>query len=90
MMVLGKILKIKELTMSESTSFVVGIVLVLITGIGCGTYYNHHKTEAMKSNIESAIVKGIDPIAVRCAYEHADNVCVAYAVSHGKMETAKK
>ena len=90
MMVLGKILKIKELTMNETISFVVGVVLVLITGIGCATYYNHHKTEAMKSNIESAIVKGIDPIAVRCAYERGDNVCIAYAISHGKVENAKK
>jgi hypothetical protein len=90
MMVLGKILKIKELTMNETISFVVGGVLVLITGIGCATYYNHHKTEAMKSNIESAIVKGIDPIAVRCAYERGDNVCIAYAISHGKAENSKK
>ena len=88
MMVLGKFLKFKELIMNESMSFIIGIVLVLVTGIICGTYYNHHKTEAMKSNIDSAIVKGIDPIAVRCAYETADNVCIAYAISHGKMESA--
>jgi hypothetical protein len=90
MMVLGKFLKFKELIMNESTSFVIGAVLVLITAIGCATYYEHHKTEAMKSNIESAIVKGIDPIAVRCAYERSDNVCIAYAISHGKAENAKK
>ena len=41
----------------------------------------------MKSNIESAIVKGIDPLAVRCAYEHGDNVCIAYAISHGKIDS---
>ena len=76
--------------MNESTSFVIGAVLVLITAIGCATYYEHHKTEAMKSNIESAIVKGIDPIAVRCAYERGDNVCIAYAISHGKAENSKK
>ena len=76
--------------MNESTSFIIGVVLVCITGIGCATYYNHHKTEAMKSNIESAIVKGIDPIAVRCAYEHSDNVCIAYSISHGKAESSKK
>jgi hypothetical protein len=90
MMVLGKILKFKGMIMNETISFVVGGVLVLITGICCATYYNHHKTEAMKSNIDSAIVKGIDPIAVRCAYERGDNVCIAYAISHGKAESAKK
>jgi hypothetical protein len=35
----------------------------------------------MKSNIESAIVKGIDPIAVKCAYGKADPVCIVYAAS---------
>ena len=45
--------------MNDRMTFIVGIVLVLVTGIICGTYYNHHKTEAMKSNIDSAIVKGI-------------------------------
>jgi hypothetical protein len=90
MMVLGKILKIKDMIMNERISLVVGAVLVLITAICCATYYEHHKTEAMKSNIESAIVKGIDPIAVRCAYERSDNVCIAYSISHGKTESAKK
>lgn len=90
MMVLGKLKKFKELIMNETTSFIIGAVLVCITGIGCATYYNHHKTEAMKSNIESAIVKGIDPVAVRCAYEHSDSVCIAYAISHGKAESVKK
>ena len=42
------------------------------------TYYNVKRDEAMKSNIESAIVKGIDPIAVKCAYGHADTVCALY------------
>lgn len=70
----------------ENLAFIVGFVLVAITAIVCATYYNYHKTESMKSNIESAIVKGIDPLAVRCAYEHGDNVCIAYAISHGKMD----
>jgi len=87
MMVLGKI---KELIMSESMSFVVGTVLIAITGMCCATYYNLHKTNAMKSNIESAIVKGIDPVSVRCAYESSDSVCIAYAASHGKVDITPK
>jgi hypothetical protein len=90
MMVLGKILKIKELIMSETMSFVIGTVLIAITGMCCATYYNLHKTDAMKSNIESAIVKGIDPVSVRCAYESSDSVCVAYAASHGKVDITPK
>jgi hypothetical protein len=71
----------------ESLAFIIGVVLIAVTAIGCATYYNYHKTNSMKSNIESAIVKGIDPLAVRCAYEHGDNVCIAYAISHGKMDS---
>lgn len=71
----------------ESLAFIIGMVLVIITVTVCVTYYNLNKTAAMKSNIDSAIVKGIDPLAVRCAYEYGDNVCIAYAISHGKMES---
>jgi len=76
--------------MNERISITIGTVLVAITAIGCATYYFHNKTAAMKSNIESAIVKGIDPIAVRCAYDRSDTICIAYAISHGKVESAKK
>ena len=45
--------------------------------------YNVQRDASMKSNIESAIVKGIDPIAVRCAYSNErDVVCVAYGATH--------
>ena len=74
-------------TNTENLAFIIGSVLVVITGIACTTYYQHYKIESMKSNIESAIVKGIDPLAVRCAYEQGDNVCVAYAISHGKVDS---
>jgi len=62
-------------------SVIIGIVLVLITAIGCATYYNIKKDESLRSSIESAIVKGIDPMAVRCAYGHSDPVCMVYAAS---------
>jgi hypothetical protein len=36
----------------------------------------------MSRNIENGIVKGVDPVAVRCAYSREnDNICVAYAVA---------
>ena len=60
---------------------IVGVVLVVITAISCVTYYNIKKDESLKSSIESAIVKGIDPMAVRCAYGHSDSVCLVYASS---------
>jgi len=69
----------------DSIAFIVGIVLVLITGSGCLTFYNYHQNQSMKSNIESAIVKGIDPVSVRCAYSSSnDQMCLAWAMAHGK------
>jgi len=64
--------------------FIISVLIGVMTMVLSITYYHYHQLEAMKSNIESAIVKGIDPIAVRCAYAQSnDVVCVAYASSHG-------
>ena len=63
----------------EVMSLIVGSVLVIVTGIVCLTYYHVKKDESVRSSIESAIVKGIDPMSVRCAYGATDTVCVAYA-----------
>ena len=82
MMDLGKL---KEFVMNDKV-FIISVLLGVMTLILSVTYYQYHQLEAMKSNIESAIVKGIDPIAVRCAYAQSnDVVCVAYASSHGSV-----
>lgn len=62
---------------------VAGMISVLSIVFGIA-YYNIQRDAAMKSNIESAIVKGIDPIAVKCAYGYADNVCVVYAATRDR------
>lgn len=79
-----------ELRNRESLAFIIGTTTVIITAIICITFYNYFETQAIKSNIESAIVKGIDPVAVKCAYSLSDNVCVAYAVAHGQNQPARK
>ena len=62
--------------------FIISILIAIVTLIGSVTYYQHAEMQAIKSNVESAIVKGIDPVAVRCAYANSsDVVCVAYAAS---------
>ena len=72
--------------MSDKTSLHVGLCLVIMTALICLTYYYDNQNKAIKSNIESAIVKGIDPVAVRCAYaKNNDNVCIAYAIAVGGM-----
>lgn len=65
----------------EIVSSVIGAVIVIATLIASVTYYNIKKDEAIKSSVESAIVKGIDPMAVRCAYGATDSVCLVYAAS---------
>jgi len=66
---------------SEVISLIVAITIAIITLVTGVTYYHTQRDLAMKSNIESAIVKGIDPIAVKCAYGYSDNVCVVYAAN---------
>ena len=74
----------------DGIALIVGATMVIITALACATFYNYTQTQAIKSNIESAIVKGIDPVAVKCAYAHSDNVCVAYAISHGFSNSNSK
>jgi len=74
----------------DKLGFIVGLTLIIMTAIICLTFYNYHQTTAIKSNIESAIVKGIDPVAVKCAYSSGDVMCVAYAVAHGQGNIPSK
>jgi hypothetical protein len=79
MMDLGKL---KEFVMNDKI-FTISLLIAVVTLIGSVTFYQHAQLQAIKSNVESAIVKGIDPIAVRCAYAtERDVVCVAYGASH--------
>jgi len=79
MMVLGKI---KGIIMNNNV-FVSCVTLALVTLIGSATFYQYSELKSVERNVESAIVKGIDPVAVRCAYaSQSDVVCVAYASSH--------
>ena len=79
MMALGKL---KEIIMNDNV-FVSCVTLALVTLIGSVTFYQYSELKSVERNVESAIVKGIDPVAVRCAYANqSDVVCVAYAASH--------
>jgi hypothetical protein len=74
--------KLKGIIMNDRV-FTISVLIAIVTLIGSITYYKHSEMMAIKSNVESAIVKGIDPVAVRCAYaSERDVVCVAYAASH--------
>ena len=66
--------------MDEAKLFVICATLCIMTGIGAIGYYNIQSNAMMSRNIENGIVKGIDPVAVKCAYEdRSSNICIAYA-----------
>jgi hypothetical protein len=87
MMDLGKL---KEFVMNDNV-FTGCVTLALVTLICSVTFYQYNVLKSVERNVESAIVKGIDPVAVRCAYANeSDLVCVAYAASHNQPPSNKK
>jgi len=66
------------------------VTIILCISIISGTYIYSNKAydDVLSENIKFAMDKGIDPIAVRCAYASTwkqDNICIMY-VTH--KETA--
>ena len=88
-MVLGKL---KEIIMNDHV-FTICVTVAVCSLIGATTFYKFTELKSVERNVESAIVKGIDPVAVRCAYANErDMVCVAYGASHTStgVSTSKK
>jgi hypothetical protein len=72
--------------MSESTknydmiTVVVCIAIVCVAMIAGITVYSMNDRNNMAKNIEAAIAKGMDPLAVKCSYEtHPGAICITYA-----------
>ena len=66
-------------------AFYISLSIAVVTLVLSVTYYNYSELKSVERNVESAIVKGIDPVAVRCAYaQERDVVCVAYAAVSAK------
>ena len=74
--------KLKDFVMKDNI-FTASVLIAIVVFIGSITFYSYSQLKSVERNVETAILKGIDPIAVRCAYADArDIVCVAYAASH--------
>lgn len=72
---------LKELSMNANV-LTISILIGVLALIGALSFQSNATLKSMERNIETAINKGIDPLAVRCAYKNSsDNVCVAYAVT---------
>jgi hypothetical protein len=66
---------------SDVVTFIVCVCLTVLTLIASITFYNYNESQNISKNIEAAINKGIDPLAVKCAYEdYSSNACVAYSI----------
>ena len=77
--------KLKEFIMNDNV-FTISFLIAIITCVSSITFYKYSELKSIERNIESAIVKGIDPVAVRCAYSNStDVVCVAYAATASQL-----
>jgi hypothetical protein len=60
----------------------VSVTLVLLSIVAAVCIYGLNDRKLMAANIENAIAKGIDPLAVRCSYAKSDDiVCIAHAAN---------
>ncbi len=60
----------------------VSVTLVLLSIVAAICLYGLNDRKLMAANIENAIAKGIDPLAVRCSYAKSDDiVCIAHAAN---------
>ena len=68
--------------MSDNLVFFGSVVVVLLGIMGYSVIVDLKKLEAVKSAVEQATAKGIDPIAIRCAYAtERDQICLVYAAN---------
>jgi hypothetical protein len=70
-----------------NNSSIVTIGLLLLGFVGIIAWYTlaHEENALIAQNIKYAADKGIDPLAVRCAYASAgkvDTICVLYITHH--------
>lgn len=71
-------------------SGIVAVTLVLITYITSSGIVEHKKVLAMSQAVSEASSKGINPIAVRCAFAKSeDNICIVYAAKNPTIQFEK-
>lgn len=71
-------------------STIVSIAIVAITYIISAGIVEHKKVLAMSQAVTEAADKGINPIAVRCAFAKSeDNICIVYAAKNPTIQFEK-
>jgi hypothetical protein len=79
--ILAKIKRLKEILTMNDNVFTISVLIAALAFIGAFGFNQYAELKSMERNIESAIVKGIDPVAVRCAYKADNTMCALYATS---------
>ena len=69
----------ESMTIKSDIVFIISVTLGVLALIGAMAHNQYAELKSMERNIESAIVKGIDPVAVRCAYKADSTMCAIYA-----------
>jgi len=77
-----KLTETKEFNMNKDLiTICVSVIIVVCTAIIGAIIYSMNDRNNMAKNIEAAIVKGVDPLSVKCAYETSTNpTCITYAM----------
>jgi len=77
-----KLTETKESNMNKDLiTICVSVSIVVCTAIIGAVIFNINDRNNMAKNIEAAIVKGVDPLSVKCAYETSTNpICITYAM----------
>ena len=71
-------------------SGIIAVSAVLITYIVSTGIVEHKKVLAMSQAVSDASNKGINPIAVRCAFAKSeDNICIVYAAKNPTIQIEK-
>jgi len=70
---------------TDFKTVVIAGTIVIVSAIIGVVVYNVNDRILMSKNIDNAIAKGMDPLAVRCSYvTNTDTICVAHAAASGK------
>jgi hypothetical protein len=80
----------ERMSLKNDVVFIISVLIALLALIATVGFNKYSELKSMERNIESAIVKGIDPLAVRCAYGDSTWICMQYASTHGKESNISK
>jgi len=65
----------------EFITMVVSFTIVIGSMIAGATIYQINERNNFAKNMESAIMKGVDPLSVKCSYEQTSTAtCITYSL----------